>query len=121
MEKYKQYKDLADKLKESKNWINNKNKIDSQSHKSYSLHNISFSAEYCGQAYAGANNYHGSPKEFNEYMSKAIKRNFSQLADDAILLMEADVKEALIACELEIDGIQKNIKLSKLDVVKESE
>jgi hypothetical protein len=121
MEKYKQYKTLIDILKESKNWINNKNKIDSQSHTSYSLHNISFSADYCGQAYAGANNYHSSPKEFNAYMSKAIKRNFSQLTDEAILLMEEDVKKALIACELEINEMQKNIELSKLDVVAGSE
>jgi len=117
MEKYKQYKTLADKLKESKDWINNKNKSDSQSHTPYSLCNVSFSADYCGQAYAGANNYHSSPKEFNAYMSKAIKRNFSQLTQEAISLMEEDVKKALIACEVEINEIQKNIESSKLDVV----
>lgn len=117
MEKYNQYKNLAEKLKEAKNWINNKNKIDSQSHTPYSLHNISFSAEYCGQAYAGANNYHDSPKEFNNYMSKVIKMNFSELADKAILLMDKDVIKALIDCELEINEMQKNIESSKLNVV----
>lgn len=121
MEKYTQYKNLTDILKQSKGWVNNKNKIDFQSHTPYSLHNISFSAEYCGQAYAGANNYHDSPKEFNNYMSKVIKMNFSELADKAILLMEEDVKKALIACEQEINKIQKDIELLKPNVVAESE
>ena len=124
MEKYKQYRTLNDNLKEAKNWINNKEKTDSQSGTRYSLHNISFTADYCGQAYAGANNYHGSPKEFNVYMAKAIKRNFCQLTTEAISLMGEDVKKALIACEDEIRGIQEAIELSKTeisDVVAESE
>lgn len=120
MEKYNQYKNLAEKLKEAKNWINNKNKIDSQSHTPYSLCNVSFSADYCGQAYTGANNYHSSPKEFNAYMSKAIKNNFSQLTEEAILLMDKDVIKALIDCELEINEMQKNIESSKLNLVAES-
>lgn len=116
MEKYKEYEDLKQTLNEAKGWLNNKDKTDSQSHTRYSLHNISFSADYCGQAYAGANNYHGSPKQFNAYMSKVIKRNFCALTEEAILLMEEDVKKALIECELEINEIQKKIELSKSEI-----
>lgn len=113
MEKYKQYEEFKNSVLEAKNWIDNKDKVDSQSHTKYSLQNICFTSEYCGQAYTGASNYHKSPSIFNKYMSKVIKDNFKQLTEEVINLLEKDLNELLIASEKEITDIQEKIRLAK--------
>ena len=116
MEKYKDYEKFKNEFLEANNWVNNKNNNDSQSGSKYSLHNISFSADYCGQAYAGANNYHHSPKTFNEYVSKVIKKNHNGIFSEALGLMRIDLDKKLILCEEEVISIKKNIENAKIEL-----
>ena len=113
MEKYKNYESFKNNVLEAKNWIKNKDNIDSQSHTKYSLNNISFSADYCGQSYAGANNYHKSPPIFNEYISKVIKNKFSELTEEVVRLLEKELNEMLIDAEDEILRIKEKIDSAK--------
>ena len=113
MEKFKVYEEKNTELKYAKGWVANKDKIDSQDHSHYSLSNIVFSADYCGQSHAGANNYHHSPKVFNEYMAKIIKKRFLELSSEAISLMEEDVKKALLESENELKSVQEKLELAR--------
>lgn len=113
MEEYKKYESLENNLREARSWLSNKDNLDSQSRTLYSLHNIVFSADYCGQAYAGATNYHSSPKKLNEYMSKVIKTRFIELTSEAVSLMEKDAEFLLTKAESEIKTIQGKIDLAK--------
>ena len=80
-------------LQEAEKWLANKDKKDSQSGKLYAfivrLGKESF--QYCGQAYAGATNYHSAPKSLNTKLESVIKRNFHKLYVEAI---EEMAKEA---------------------------
>lgn len=118
MEKYKKYEQFENNLRVVNNWLSNKENVDSQSHNRYSLHNIVFSAEYCGQAYAGANNYHASPEILNKYMSKVIKKRFLELTEEAVSLLEQDSMSLLIEAETELKEIQEKINLAKESMVK---
>jgi len=113
MEKYKEYEKFKNDVVVATNWVNNKNKRDSQSGTNYSLHNISFKAEYCGQAYAGANNYHKSPEIFNNYVEKVIANNYDKIFQEALLLMNSDLDKKLLLCQIEIEAIQQEIKEAK--------
>ena len=113
MEKFKVYEAKNNELKCAKGWVSNKDKIDSQDHSHYSLSNIVFSADYCGQSRAGANNYHHSPEVFNVYMAKVLKKRFLELSSEAISLMEEDVKKALLESEIELKNIQEKLELAR--------
>lgn len=114
MNHYNEFVKKNASFKEAVSWVNNKKNIDSQSRTPYSLHNISFTADYCGQASAGANNYHKSPTNFNTYMSKVIKEESEMLFNKALELMKKDVEEALINADEEITKIKNTIDSLKI-------
>lgn len=109
MESYKRYSIAKTETKRASDWLSNKDKVDSQSHKPYSLTSMKFSVQYAGQAYAGATNYHDSPAEFNAAMAEVIKRNFSALSADALDLLATKEREALIACKGDLEAVQAEI------------
>lgn len=109
MESYKKYSAAKAEAKRATDWIANKQKIDSQDSKPYSLVNIKFTAQYCGQSYAGATNYHDSPAEFNAAMAEVIRRNFDSLAAKALEILSAKERAALVACKDDLAAVQAEI------------
>ncbi|KJZ41343.1 hypothetical protein [Pseudomonas fluorescens] len=109
MDSYKKYQTAKQATKESADWMSNKDKIDSQDRKPYGLCNLSFSAEYCGQSYAGATNYHKSPSTFNSAMTLVIQERFAELSEAALSKIKAAESNALISCEGDIAVLQREI------------
>ena len=116
MDKYKKYEQKLNQYNESRNWIKNKDKIDSQDHKRYSLCNISFSAEYAGQECPGANNYHKSPSSFNSVFIKVIERQWEELSNKALAIMDIETKKALVDAKDEVKDIILNIESYEKDL-----
>jgi len=109
MNTYHQWKKCQSNRKEALNWLSNAKKIDSQSGQLYNL-KVSLgkkSVEYCGQAYAGAENYHSCPEEFIKYMEMAIIRKFTDITDEAMRIMKNEEDKAAIAAK---DGILDQLK-----------
>lgn len=109
MESYKKYSAAKTEAKRAADWLGNKQKIDSQDNRPYTLANIKFTAQYCGQSYAGATNYHDSPAEFNAAMAEIIKRNFDSLAAKALEILYAKERAALVACKDDLAAVQAEI------------
>lgn len=116
MDNYKKYQAAKQATQEAKSWMSNKDKIDSQDRKPYTLLNLAFSAEYCGQSSAGANNYHKSPASFNAAMTLVIKEQFAELSEAALLKIKRAEGVALIACENDIAAIQVEISDAKANI-----
>lgn len=116
MSKFAQWSVKSNDLKKSKEWANNKYKTDSQDGKFYQLKVNQPSHEffkYCGQAYAGANNYHSAPRELMPYLQRAIKNNGSKLIDEAIRLMSIDNDALAIESESEVNAMLELINKAK--------
>ncbi len=109
MDSYKKYQAAKQATKEAANWMSNKDKIDSQDRKPYGLCNLAFSAEYCGQSSAGANNYHKSPSSFNSAMTLVIRERFAELSEAAMSKIKAAENKTLIDCEGDIAVLQREI------------
>lgn len=109
MESYKKYQAAKANSKRATDWLGNKLSIDSQDRKPYTLRGIKFTAQYCGQSYAGATNYHDSPEAFNAAMAEVIRRNFDSLAEKAFDILSNKESEALIACKDDLLAAQAEI------------
>ncbi len=116
MDSYKKYQAAKQASNEAAGWVANKNKIDSQDRKPYGLCNLSFSAEYCGQSYAGATNYHKSPASFNSAMTLVIQERFAELSEAALNKIKANEGKALIACEADLAALQSEIVDAKASI-----
>lgn len=116
MDSYKKYQAAKQASNEAAAWIANKDKIDSQDRKPYGLCNLSFGAEYCGQSYAGASNYHKSPSSFNSAMTQVIKERFAELSEAALNKIKATESKALIACEADLAALQNEILDAKASI-----
>lgn len=117
MESYKRYSAAKAETKRATGWLENKQKTDSQSNKPYALTSIKFSAQYAGQAYAGATNYHDSPAEFNSAMTEIIKRNFDQLAAKALELLATKERTALVDCKGDLEAVRAEIATAEAEAV----
>lgn len=113
MESYKHYQQTKLNTKNASDWLANKDKIDSQSRSPYELVKVSFAAEYGGQAYAGATNYHKSPDAFNTAMEAVIRREFPRLSEMALERLKKTEREALVACEADIAALHDEIATAK--------
>ena len=98
-------------LQEAQNWFANKDKKHSQSGELYGfivrLGKESF--QYCGQAYAGATNYHSAPKSLNTKLESVIKRNFHKLYVEAIEEMAKEAADLGKESKEEIQGMLAEI------------
>ena len=113
MDSYKHYQQIRQNTKLARDWLANKDKIDSQTRTRYDLNKVACSAEYCGQSYAGASNYHKSPDAFNTAIAAVIRQEFARLSELAIARLEATEREALIACEADIAKLNDEIAAAK--------
>lgn len=113
MESYKHYQQTKLNTKSASEWLANKGKIDSQDRKPYVLTKVSVSAEFCGQAYAGATNYHKSPDAFNTALEVVIRKDFGRLSQMALERLQAIEREALIGCEADIAAMNDEIATAK--------
>ncbi|KFE50112.1 hypothetical protein [Pseudomonas syringae] len=109
MESYKKYQAAKLEAKRAREWLENKEKVDSQNNKPYTLNSVKVSAQYCGQSYAGATNYHDSPEAFNAAMAEVIRRDFESLAEKALAILSKKESEALIACKDDLAAVQAEI------------
>lgn len=113
MESYKAYQVARAGVIESDKWLANTDKIDSQDHKPYQLTRVVVLAEYCGQSHAGAPNYHKSPDVLNEALAAVIKSRFTEITEAAMQLLRDKERSALIACDADIQRMQKEIDSAK--------
>lgn len=116
MSKFAQWSDKSNKLQSAINWAKNKDKIDSQDNKPYSLvvrqpHREML--QYCGQSYAGANNYHAMPESLLPYLEKALKQQGKELIAAAVSLMADDVNQLAIDSEDEVNSMVQQIEAAK--------
>ena len=116
MSKFTQWSDKSNKLKSAISWAENKNKIDSQDNSHYSLvvrqpHREML--QYCGQAYAGASNYHVMPESLLPYLEKALKKQGEELIELAVSLMTDDVNKLAVDSEDEVNLMMRQIEAAK--------
>ena len=115
MGKFYEWQETKVHLNSAKEWIKNREKIHSQDGKRYKqvpLYNM-HPLQYCGQAYAGANNYHESPVEFNKYLCMAFNEFRTQIEDRALELMVKSTNELGIDAELEVKKMLDEISKIK--------
>jgi hypothetical protein len=88
-------------------WLKNASKVDSQSCTNYSLRLDvnSVLAMYCGQAYAGAKNYHDAPGELNKEIAAEIQRNRHTLVTAAAKSLVARYEERIRALKAEAEKV----------------
>lgn len=114
MESYKRYQEAKRELAAAHSWLSNKTKIDSQDNKPYRLSGLKVHGTYCGQSYAGANNYHESPAAFDDALAAVIRKNFDSFFHEAIGLMDKKLREALLECENDVAALSDEIATAKL-------
>lgn len=68
---------------------------------------------FAGQYSEGGKNYWESPKEFNQAMQTVILRRFSELAEEAIGLLEKQTAASLVKAEGEVASVQAAIAEAK--------
>lgn len=103
MSKFNEWQSVKAIVKSAKSWVSNREKIDSQDGKRYmKVKKQSISLEYCGQSYAGANNYHQSPGAFDRYIAIAFDQYRDKIEDLAMEILEAECKERAILAREEV-------------------
>jgi len=110
MESYKKYQAAKLEAKRATDWLGNKQKTDSQSGQKYLFANVKFAAQYCGQSYAGATNYHDSPEAFNAAMAEVIREDFEALSARALAKLIKKELTAMIACKDDLAAVQAEIE-----------
>lgn len=115
MSHYKNWQIAKKNKAEAVDWLANKDRIDSQDRKKYILiiHLSVDSIQYCGQSYAGANNYHAMPNEFASAMEEAFKRKSAELFDLAISIMDKKEIDLAVAAESEVSAMMAEINTIK--------
>jgi hypothetical protein len=110
MSKFTEWQKSKADLKSAKSWVSNRSKKDSQDGRRYAKVQLqSLKLEYCGQAYAGANNYHESPESFNKYLAKAVGLLREKIEDEALKLLEAESNEKAILANDEVSEMMDEI------------
>jgi len=74
--------------------------------------------QYCGQAYAGANNYHKAPDAFLPYLQVALEQKGVEIIDLALELMKVDVNHLAVESEGEVRAMIAQIEKAKQDTQK---
>ena len=104
MSEFKNWTLKKDQLKKAQEWQANKSKVDSQDGSLY-VPSITVgiqTIQYCGQAYAGANNYHACDESLVPYLRDAVKKHHSELVATAITLMQKDADELALKAKDEV-------------------
>lgn len=102
----------------AEDWLSNSDKCDSQSGKRYSLAYLEVTrATFCGQAYAGAKNYHDAPKEFLTALSVAAANMREQLFAAALRILRDKERAALVECEAWLGKMQERVAAAKAGTV----
>lgn len=115
MNSYKKYLEQKQNTAAAIRWYDLRNAIDSQDGKPYSLSlaHSGIKLMRCGQASAGAQNYHDSPVALNAALLEVIGSRFDELVTQAIERLQANERKALIDCSTEIESIQADITQAK--------
>ena len=108
---YQKWADQKQKLAVAKAWLKNKDKIDSQSNSRYSRYvqvgRGTF--QFCGQAYAGANNYHEMPESLAHEVAEILKGDMVSIVERAIEAMERKKVKLGEEAKEEIEGFLNEI------------
>jgi hypothetical protein len=113
--KYEKYVEHKKHLGLAKKFVNLLSKRDSQSGTPYSrLSSLSTdSLQLCGQAYAGAKNYHEPNKEFIAYINNWIKKHFDQIVLESYSMMEKENEQLAIDSKDDLLDMLKFIELKE--------
>jgi hypothetical protein len=113
--KYKNWQEAKKNVMAAVSWLSNSSKIDSQDRGYYSLlvRLNRDSIQYCGQSYAGANNYHDTPEAFRDAMQEVIKKNSANLFQQALDILKQKEKELAIEASGEVEEMIAEIKAAK--------
>jgi TPR repeat protein len=113
--KYKNWQEAKKHFKEAVSWLSNSSKIDSQDRGKYSLlvRLSRDSLQYCGQAYAGANNYHEAPEAFRDAMQDVIKKNSADLFQQALGILKQKENKLAVEASDEVHEMLAEIKSAK--------
>ena len=116
MSKFSEWEATRSILKTAKSWIENRSKIDSQDGKHYTKVPLqAVKLEYCGQSYAGANNYHESPPKFNTYIAIAVNEMRVEIEDRALVLLSDENNKRALAATGEVEAMMQEINNSNAD------
>jgi len=115
MSKFSDWQKAKQNVFAAKQWMANKDRIDSQDHKCYSLRVYlnRDSVQYCGQSSAGSNNYHPPEDSFVRALDEVIKNNYSSLFSMALARLEDQEKKMALAASDEVDAMLAEIKAAK--------
>lgn len=115
MSKFSDWQKAMNHVFSAKSWMANKNRIDSQDRGRYTLlvRLGRDSIQYCGQASAGANNYHAPDESFLAAMNEVIKSNYSSLFNMALEKLQLIESELAVAASEEVEQMLADIKAAK--------
>lgn len=99
-------------------WLANAGLTSSQSRSPYSLRvDVNgVQAMYCGQSYAGANNYHDAPSELNAALTQSIERHRSLLVDDAAKSLLASIETRILALHKQAQDVFASIECKGIEI-----
>lgn len=108
------YFDARAAVRRAEDWLSNAEKRDSQSGTPYSLAYLEVTrATFCGQAYAGAANYHDAPSKFLKALSVAAAKMHEQLFAAALDILRNEERVAMVACEGWLTKMQGRVAAAK--------
>jgi len=110
MSNFNEWQKTKQAVKEATSWVGNRDKIDSQDGKHYRKVKIQkIKLEYCGQAYAGANNYHEAPAYFQSYLAMAINEMREEIENKALELLNEENNKRAIKAKGDVDAMLAEI------------
>jgi hypothetical protein len=106
MSNFNEWQKTKQAVKEAVNWVGNRVKVDSQDGKHYIKVKVQrIKLEYCGQSYAGANNYHEAPTSFQGYLAMAINEMREEIEDRALELLSEENASRAVKAKSEVDAM----------------
>ena len=99
-------------------WLKNAELKDSQSGRRYSLRlDVNgVQAMYCGQAYAGAKNYHDAPDQLNAAIKEAIERHKDTLVKDASTARLAQLDAAIRSLKKQAEEVFASVECKGIEI-----
>ncbi len=99
MDSYKSYEIARAATWNARKWYEMRLKRDSQYRTPFRVCKAAVSLTMYGQDYAGAKNYHDSPKELNDALAKVLIERWEELTQAAIAKLEGAERAAMVACK----------------------
>ena len=110
MSMFNEWQETKQAVKQAISWIGNRDKVDSQDGRRYVKVKIQkIKLEYCGQSYAGANNYHEAPAYFQSYLALAINEMREEIEDRALELLKKENDSRAVKAKSDVEAMMLEI------------